>query len=130
MTTRRPVLRRRHKDRWIVRGANQSPTGRVVEALETGVSPDVRELDEAVPGPEGHAIRVGDPDVDSLRNEHTGEEAPGASNPTPDQNLIDATGRVYGLEAEDGGVLRTSSELLDRRDGPRPARKSKERQRP
>ena len=79
--------------------------------------------------PEARTIRVGDPDVDALRNEHTGEEAPGASNPTPDQNLIDATGRAYGVEEEDGGALRTSSEVLDRRDGPRPRRKPKERRR-
>ena len=68
--------------------------------------------------------------MDALRNEHTGEEAPAASNPTPDQNLIDATGRVYGVEEEDGGALRTSSEVLDRRDGPRPRNKPKERRRP
>ncbi len=129
MTTRRPVLRRRHKERWIVRGQNQSPTAQVVEDLETGVNP-VEHEDEPLPGKEARTIRVGDPDVDALRNEHTGEEAPGASNPTPDQNLIDATGRVYGVEEEDGGALRTSSEVLDRRDGPRPASRSKERRRP
>ena len=129
MTTRRPVLRRRSKDRWIVRGQNQSPTAQVVEDLTTGVNP-VEHEQEPLPGLEARAIRVGDPDVDALRNEHSGEEAPGASNPTPDQNLIDATGRVYGIEEEDSGSLRTSSEVLDRRDGPRPVSRPKERRRP
>ena len=72
---------------------------------------------------------MGDPDVDALRNEHTGEESPGASNPTPDQNLIDATGRAFGIENADGGALRTSSELLDARDGNAAANKPRERQR-
>ena len=129
MTTRRPVLRRRRKERWIVAGQNQSPTAQVVETLTTGVNP-VERTEESLPGLEGRTMRVGDPDVDALRNEHSGEEAPGASNPTPDQNLIDATGRVYGVEEEDSGALRTSSEVLDRRDGPRPASRSRERQRP
>ena len=42
----------------------------------------------------------------------------------------DATGRVYGIEDEDSGSMRTSSEVLDRRDGRRPASRPKERRRP
>jgi len=32
------------------------------------------------------------------------------------QNLIDETGRAYGIAHKQGGALRASSEVLDRRD--------------
>jgi hypothetical protein len=120
---KRPDLRRRRKDRWITPGGNQSMTGRVVETLQTGVAPPREE--PPIPGREGRVARIGDPDVDPLQNEYAGEEAPGATTPTPDQNLLDATGRAYGLEEVEGGPLRTSSEILDKRDqkpGVRPPR--------
>jgi Family of unknown function (DUF6335) len=128
MPHRRPVLRRRQKDRWIVRGQGQSLTGHVVESLVTGVGP-IPDPETPIEIREARLIRMGDPDVDALRNEHSGEESPGASNPTPDQNLIDATGRAFGIENADGGTLRTSSELLDGRDGNAAANKPRERQR-
>ena len=125
---RRPVLRRRQKDRWIVRGEGRSLTGQVVESLVTGIGP-LPDQETPIEIREARLIRMGDPDVDALRNEHSGEESPGASNPTPDQNLIDATGRAFGIENADGGALRTSSELLDARDGNAAANKPRERQR-
>jgi hypothetical protein len=75
--------------------------------------------EESVPGPEGDVVRMGDPDVDPLQNESAGEESPGATTPTPDQNLIDDTGRAYGVAEADSGELRTSGELLDARDAAR-----------
>jgi hypothetical protein len=57
---------------------------------------------------------MGDPDVDALRNEYSGEESP-ALQPTPDQNLIDA-GRAFGVE----NATAARSDLLRaarRRDG-------------
>jgi len=116
MLRRRPVLRRRQKDRWILNGEGRSLTGHVVESLVTGVGL-VTAAESPIPGHEARLIRMGDPDVDALRNEYSGDESPGASNPTPDQNLIDAVGRAFGIENSDGGALRTSSELLDARDG-------------
>jgi Family of unknown function (DUF6335) len=89
-------------------------TGQVVESLESGVAPPVEE--SPIPEPEGRLIRIGDPDVDPLQNEYAGEESPGATTPTPDQNLIDATGRAYGVGSAESGALRTSSEILDKRD--------------
>jgi hypothetical protein len=62
---------------------------------------------------------MGDPDVDPLQNESAGEESPGATTPTPDQNLIDDTGRAYGVAEADSGEQRTSGELLDARDAAR-----------
>lgn len=61
-------------------------------------------------------MRVGDPDDSWLLNEYVGEETPGGSTPTPDQNDVDAIGRVYGLQEEDSGALRSSAEVLARRD--------------
>jgi hypothetical protein len=73
-------------------------------------SPDA----EAIPG--SGALQVGDPDAEPLRNEYEGEQVPGASTPTPDQSNVDEIGRAYGVQEEDSGELRTSSEMLDRRD--------------
>jgi Family of unknown function (DUF6335) len=114
MPRKRPELRRRRRGRWIGRSEGRSMTGQVVESLESGVAPPVEE--SPIPEPEGRLIRIGDPDVDPLQNEYAGEESPGATTPTPDQNLIDATGRAYGVGSAESGALRTSSEILDKRD--------------
>jgi hypothetical protein len=83
--------------------------------LPTGVLPNGFRRHDAIPH-EDETIRVGDPDDDSLANEYVGEDIPGGSTPTPDQNEVDEIGRVYGLQDEDNGSLRTSSEVLARRD--------------
>jgi hypothetical protein len=92
-----------------------SATAVAAEALRTGVLPDGVRRRSAIPH-EDDAIRVGDPDDDSLANEYVGEDLPGGSTPTPDQSNVDDIGRVYGLQDEDNGTLRTSSEVLARRD--------------
>jgi hypothetical protein len=95
-----------------------SPTAVAAEAKRTGVVPgEVPWREPAIPGAESETIRVGDPDVSPLSNEHSGEESPGGSTPTPDQNVIDEIGRAYGLEEEDAaGPLRPASEILEERD--------------
>ena len=97
-------------------GALSSPTAVAVEAMRTGVIPQVavRRRDE-IPH-EGETIRAGDPDDSSLANEYVGEETPGGTTPTPDQNSVDEIGRVYGLQEEDTGALRSGAEVLTRRD--------------
>jgi hypothetical protein len=85
------------------------------EALRTGVLPNGLRRRVAIPH-EDETIRVGDPDDDSLANEYVGEELPGGSSPTPDQSCVDEIGRAYGLQDEDNGLLRTSAEVLGRRD--------------
>jgi hypothetical protein len=97
-------------------GALSSPTAVAAEALRTGVIPQVtpRRRDE-IPG-EGETIRAGDPDDNSLANEYVGEETPGGTTPTPDQNSVDDIGRAYGLQEEDTGALRSGAEVLTRRD--------------
>jgi hypothetical protein len=85
------------------------------EALRTGVLPDATRRREAIPH-EDERIRVGDPDDDCLANEYVGEDLPGGSTPTPDQSNVDDIGKAYGLQDEDNGPLRTSSEVLALRD--------------
>jgi hypothetical protein len=97
-------------------GALSSATAVAAEALRTGVIPQAtpRRRDE-IPR-EGETIRAGDPDDRSLANEYVGEETPGGSTTTPDQNSVDAIGRAYGLQEEDTGALRSGAEVLTRRD--------------
>ncbi len=92
-----------------------SATAVAAEALRTGVLPNGFRRRVAIPH-EDETIRVGDPDDDSLANEYVGEELPGGSTPTPDQSCVDEIGRAYGLQDEDNGLLRTSAEVLGRRD--------------
>ena len=84
-----------------------------------GRPPHGRRRREAIPH-EDETIRAGDPDDDSLANEYVGEDIPGGSTPTPDQSNVDEIGRAYGLQDEDNGPLRTSGEVLARRDRRRP----------
>jgi len=92
-----------------------SGTAVAAEALRTGVVPLALRRRITIPH-EDETIRVGDPDDDSLANEYVGENTPGGSTPTPDQSNIDDIGRVYGLQEEDTGALRSGSEVLSRRD--------------
>jgi len=92
-----------------------SATAVAAEALRTGILPATGRRRQAIPH-EDETIRVGDPDDDSLSNEYVGEDVPGGSTPTPDQSNVDEIGRVYGLQDEDNGTLRTSAEVLARRD--------------
>jgi hypothetical protein len=95
----------------------ESPTSVAAEAQRTGVLPDATSTrEEQIPGPESETMRVGDPDVDVLSNEYSGEEAPGSSMPTPDQGQVDDIGRAYGVQEGDTGPLRPVSEVLERRD--------------
>jgi len=93
-----------------------SPTAVAAEALRTGVLPPTAgRRRDAIPR-EGETIRVGDPDDQSLANEYVGDETPGGTAPTPDQNSVDEIGRAYGLQEEDTGCLRSAAEVLERRD--------------
>ncbi len=95
-----------------------SATAVAAEALRTGIVPHAiqpRADDRAIPG-EAETIRVGDPDDETMSNEYVGEDTPGGSTPTPDQGNVDDIGRVYGVQDEDSGELRTSSELMNGRD--------------
>jgi hypothetical protein len=84
------------------------------EALRTGLLPGTHPVRSS--SREDDDIRVGDPDDDVMSNEYVGEDTPGGSTPTPDQNGVDEIGRAYGLQEEDTGALRSSGEILARRD--------------
>src|SRR6186713_1695000 len=76
----------------------------------------VKPRPEQIPG-EGERIRVGDPDDSAIDNEYVGDETPGGSSSTPDQNSVDDIGSAYGLQEEDtGGPLHSAAEILERRD--------------
>jgi hypothetical protein len=96
------------------RRSELSGTAIAAEALRTGVLPATGRHREAIPGDE--AMQVGDPDDSTLDNEYGGEDTPGGSSPTPDQNGVDEIGRAYGLQDEDNGALRSAAEVLERRD--------------
>jgi hypothetical protein len=96
------------------RRSDLSATAIAAEALRTGVLPATGRRREAIPG--DGAMQVGDPDDSMLANEYVGEETPGGSSPTPDQNDVDDIGRAYGLQEEDNGALRSGAEVLERRD--------------
>ena len=90
-------------------GRGAAHRGRLRDALPRDPEED------AIPG-ESEKIRAGDPDDQTLGNEYVGEETPGGSTPTPDQGNVDDIGRAYGVQEEDSGELRTSSEILEGRD--------------
>jgi hypothetical protein len=92
-----------------------SATAVAAEALRSGILPATWRRREAIPH-ETEMIRAGDPDDDVLANEYVGENTPGGTTSTPDQNDVDEIGRVYGLQEEDNGELRSSGEVLARRD--------------
>ncbi len=96
-------------------GHQRSATAVAAEALQTGVLPrHLRRRDE-VPH-ESEIMLLGDPDDRVLANTYVGEDTPGGSTPTPDQNSVDEIGRAYGLQEEDSGALRSAAEVLGRRD--------------
>ena len=92
-----------------------SVTAVAAEALRSGFIPMTRRRRETIPH-EVETICAGDPDDDALANEYVGENTPGGSTSTPDQGNVDDIGRVYGLQEEDTGALRSSAEILARRD--------------
>jgi hypothetical protein len=91
-----------------------SPTAVAAEALRTGVLPPHSRRHDILR--DDSALLVGDPDDKSLDNAYVGDETPGGSSPTPDQNEVDDIGRAYGLQEEDSGALRSAGEVLARRD--------------
>ena len=61
-------------------------------------------------------LKAGDIDNNAMGNATVGDEAPGGSVSTPDQDRVDDIGRAIGVQEADSGELRTTSELLDERD--------------
>ena len=96
-----------------------SPTAVAAEALATGVVPlesqHRHSTDQEIPG-DDQTLRAGDPDNSAIDNAFNGEEGPVGDMPSPDHNQVDDIGRAMGVQEEDSGELRTSSEIMARRD--------------
>jgi len=96
-----------------------SATAVAAEALATGVVPleshHRHSDDNEIPGQDA-LLRVGDADGRVTDSAFVGDETPGGDMPTPDQNQVDDIGRAMGVQEEDSGSLRASSEILDGRD--------------
>jgi hypothetical protein len=97
-------------------GNAPSLTAVSIEALRSGVLPfRTPRHRENIPH-EDDLITVGDPDDNGLDNEYVGDETPGGTASTPDQNDVDLIGRAYGLQDEDSGELKSAGEVLEERD--------------
>jgi hypothetical protein len=93
-----------------------SATAVAAIAMRTGIVPYASHPQRVEIPREDETIRVGDPDDSTLANSYVGEETPGGSASTPDQNVVDEIGRAYGLQEEDTGALQSAAEVLRRRD--------------
>jgi hypothetical protein len=62
------------------------------------------------------ALTGGDIDADWKRADSVGEEAPGGTVATPDQDVVDEIGRSVGVPRAPDEAFRPSGEILDARD--------------
>ena len=96
------------------------PSGTAVaaEAMRTGVLPltavTASRTDTTHRG--DTRLKAGDIESNAMDAASVGDEAPGGSTATPDQDRVDDFGRALGVQEADSGELRTTSELLDERD--------------
>jgi len=96
--------------------ATPSATAVAAEAMRTGVMP-LATATRADHGNRGDVrLQAGDVDTNAMANATVGDEAPGGSVSTPDQDRVDDIGKALGVQEVDSGELRTTSELLDERD--------------
>lgn len=93
-----------------------SATAVAAEAMRTGVVPltTAQRSDESNRG--DARLKAGDTETSALGNAMVGDEAPGGTVSTPDQDRVDDIGRALGVQEVDSGELRTTSELMDERD--------------
>ena len=98
--------------------APPSPTAVAAEAMRTGVVPlTATTASRTDTHNRGDArLKAGDVDGDAMANATVGDEAPGGSVSSPDQDRVDDFGRALGVQEADSGELRTTGELLDERD--------------
>ena len=61
-------------------------------------------------------LTAGDLDADWRRADSVGEEAPGGTVATPDQDVVDEIGSALGVPRAPDEEFRPSSEILERRD--------------
>lgn len=99
---------------------SSAPSGTAIaaEAMRTGVLPltaiTASRTDMTNRG--DSRLKAGDIESNAMDNATVGDEGPGGSVMTPDQDRVDDFGRALGVQEIDSGELRTTSELLDKRD--------------
>ena len=95
-----------------------SPTAVAGEAMRTGVLPlTATTASRTDTTHRGDArLKAGDIESNAMDAATVGDEAPGGSTATPDQDRVDDFGRALGVQEADSGELRTTSEILDERD--------------
>jgi hypothetical protein len=95
----------------------ESPTALAADGARAGVAPPevMRAEEEQIPG-QDDLLRIGDGEVEPLRNAYVGEESPGFDMATPDQDGVDAAGRAYGVSEADSGALKPTAEIAEARD--------------
>jgi hypothetical protein len=76
-----------------------SLTGAATDALQLGA---VQDWLQVRPG-QDEMFQAGDPDLDAMTAEASGEDAPGSTNASPDDSDIDDVGALYGVADSDGG---------------------------
>ena len=96
--------------------ATPSATAVSAEAMRTGVVP-LATANRTDQGNRGDArLKAGDVDTNAMGNATVGDEGPGGSVTTPDQDRVDDIGKALGVQEVDSGELRTTGDLLDERD--------------
>jgi hypothetical protein len=78
---------------------------------ERGMEEELERFPETSP-----ELTAGDVDADWHRAASVGEEAPGGTVATPDQDVVDEFGRALGVPRAPDEELRTSAEILEGRD--------------
>ena len=105
MTRKKSGRSKRAKDE------DQSAAPEVPLDVESRAEADTAKFSET-----GPALTGGDPDADWKRAASVGEEAPGGTVPTPDQDVVDEIGRALGVPRGTDDEVRTSQEILEERD--------------
>jgi len=91
-------------------------TSRASKPETTPETTDERARDEAEQTATSPALTGGDVDADWRRADSVGEEAPGGTVATPDQDSVDATGDALGVPRAPDEEFRPSTEILEGRD--------------
>jgi hypothetical protein len=93
----------------------QGPPPRAATAMRSDAERRAEEY--AAGGPEtSPRLTGGDVDADWQRAHLVGEEAPGGSVATPDQDRVDEIGDALGVPRAPDEEVRASSDILDERD--------------
>ena len=91
-------------------------TSRASKREQTPETTDERARGEAEQTSTSPALAGGDVDADWRRADSVGEEAPGGTVTTPDQDSVDATGDALGVPRAPDEEFRPSTEILEGRD--------------